>query len=365
MAAAHDAGIIHRDIKPANIFLCARSISRPGETAPGTGAVRSTDDPARVKLLDFGIAKLTGQTGLTRTGTTIGTVAYMSPEHLDGQAIDERADVWSLGVVLYELLAGRLPFGGGHELAILKAIADEEPRPLREARADVPPAVEAIVNRALQKDPKQRYTSAHELLNALEALRMPTRSAMPAETTSTTVSQRRVGKRALAAAGLLLAIGVVSGISWFAARSTREREARRELDEIRRLVESEQNATALRRLHTLPASLSGHPDVVKLRNEMFVPLTVQTEPAGADVYLKGYGEPDAEWVHLGRSPLETHGTLGAFRWRLTKAGYETFEGTGMAPNPIGDIRFALTPDGSTPRGMVRVPRSPAPIPNVG
>ena len=114
VAAAHEVGIIHRDIKPANIFLCARQATRASADGAVTGAalVPMTDQAARVKLLDFGIAKMAGETALTRTGTTVGTLAYMAPEHIAGNAVDARADVWSLGVVLYELLAGRLPFDG-------------------------------------------------------------------------------------------------------------------------------------------------------------------------------------------------------------------------------------------------------------
>src|SRR5438552_9905672 len=117
VAAAHAAGMVHRDIKPANVILTPK-----GE----------------VKLLDFGIAKLPGQTALTRTGTTVGTVAYMAPEQIAGHGADERTDTWALGVVLYEMLAGGLPFGGGNELAIMRAIADTEPRALRAVRPDVP-----------------------------------------------------------------------------------------------------------------------------------------------------------------------------------------------------------------------------------
>ena len=357
VAAAHAAGIIHRDIKPANIFLCARQTTRSSADQAVTGAalVPMTDEAARVKLLDFGIAKMSGEVALTRTGTTVGTLAYMAPENFAGGPVDARADVWSLGVVLYELLSGQQPFEGTHELALMKAIADQAPRPLREIRPEVPPALAAVVETALQKEPAKRYLTARDLMRALEAARAGTGDVTQRDALALPDARRgALSTRALAIAAVVVAIAVAAG-GWLLVRRQRESEVARLVTEIRSLVETEDYAGALRRLHTASAATAAHPDVIALGHELFLPVRVLTEPSDAEVSIKGYGEPSADWVPLGRSPVETRGTIGAFRWRITKPGFETFEGSGQAQNVIGDIRFTLAPVGTTPEGMVRVP----------
>jgi serine/threonine-protein kinase len=148
LAEAHAHGIVHRDIKPANAM-----VTRTG----------------RVKLVDFGLAHLPEATVLTATGMTLGTPAYMAPEQARGEAVDARADLWALGAVLYEMLAGRPPFGGETLQAVLYGVVHQVPEPLDRVRPDLPPALVRIVNRALAKDRLARYQQAEQMLAELRA----------------------------------------------------------------------------------------------------------------------------------------------------------------------------------------------------
>ncbi|MCB1018908.1 MAG: protein kinase [Bryobacterales bacterium] len=202
LAAAHNRGVVHRDIKAGNVIV----------TADG-----------RAVVLDFGLAQMGGESRITRTGATVGTAAYMSPEQAKGSDMDQRTDIWSLGVLLYEMIAGRRPFRGQYELAVMYNIVHEPPEPLRDVVPDASPELERVLDRALRKNIEERYPSARELSRDLRALRgrysSPDYSAASQPTVLAPAVRPRRLSRSMVLAAIVAAITLLGGAAtWYRVR---------------------------------------------------------------------------------------------------------------------------------------------------
>ncbi len=207
LAAAHKRGLIHRDIKPANIWLEARGDKRPAcppGTEPTSAPLVGTGD--RVKLLDFGLARSTADTAnLTQSRAIVGTPAYMAPEQAQGTEVDPRADLFSLGCVLYHLCTGEPPFKGQDSLSLLLAVAQDHPRPPRERNPAVPQALSDLILRLLAKARERRPPSAQAVVEAIEVIEGGQTLRLPPS------RPRRRRSRLPFVAGFLLLTGLVPG----------------------------------------------------------------------------------------------------------------------------------------------------------
>ena len=351
LAAAHRQHVTHRDLKPDNIMI---------------------GDDGRPKVLDFGLAKLGGATAspdaptlvreatTTQAGSILGTVSYMSPEQAQGKPVDPRSDIFSLGIVLYEMTTGRRPFAGDNSVSILTSILRDTPAPVTDSQPAAGAPLDRIIRRCLEKNPDRRYADASELASDLRALY----GDLVSGPRGLGIPPRRSRGLWIAAAAAGLILLALFGTLWY-RRSARERWVRNEalpqltgiVDRIQGLQEGRESWDAFMLARKIDDAAPNDPLVERLRTKFTREIAITSEPQGASVYAWYYDEPTASPVFIGKTPLSrTRYPLGFTRIRLTLAGKPDLDDVIWNSSLVGDSwAYRFHAKDEAPDGMALVP----------